>query len=63
MHLLDFGTGGFWYLGEGHLLGTLHPTRPGPNSSMSEMKKSQAGASIPPTPEGEEHHAHSLGIH
>ena len=25
------GTGGFWYLGEGHLFETLHPTRPGPN--------------------------------
>ena len=32
-------------------------------SSMSERKKSQAMASIPPTPEGEEDHAHSLGIH
>ena len=31
IHLLAFGTGGFWYLGKGHLLGTLHPTRPGPN--------------------------------
>ena len=31
IHILAFGTGGFWYLGEGHLLGTLHPTRPGPN--------------------------------
>ena len=31
IHLFAFGTGGFWYLGEGHLLGTLHPTRPGPN--------------------------------
>ena len=25
------GIGGLWYCGEGHLLGTLHPTRPGPN--------------------------------
>ena len=32
-------------------------------SSMSERKKSQAGASIPPTPKGEEDHAHSLGTH
>ena len=31
IHLLSFGTSGFWYLKEGHLLGTLHPTRPGPN--------------------------------
>ena len=32
-------------------------------SSMSERKKSQAGASIPLTPEEKEDHAHSLGIH
>ena len=31
IHLLTFGTGGFFYLGEGHLFVTLHPTRPGPN--------------------------------
>ena len=31
IHLLGFGTGGFWYLREGHLLGTLHHTRHGPN--------------------------------
>ena len=30
-HLLAFGTGKSWYLGEGHLLGKLHPTRPEPN--------------------------------
>ena len=32
-------------------------------SSMSERKKSQAGASVPPTPGGEKDHAHSLGTH
>ena len=32
-------------------------------SSMSEAKKNQAGADIPPTPEQEEDHAHALGIH
>ena len=31
IHLFAFGTVGFGYLGEGQLLGTLHPTRPGPN--------------------------------
>ena len=31
IHLFAFGTDGLWYRGEGHLLGTLHPTRPGPN--------------------------------
>ena len=30
---------------------------------MSERKKSQAGASVPFTPEGEEDHAHSLVTH
>ena len=31
IYLLPFGTDGLWYRGEGHLIGTLHPTRPGPN--------------------------------
>ena len=31
IHLLAFGTDGLWYCSEGLLLGTLHPTRPGPN--------------------------------
>ena len=31
IYLFAFGTDGLWYHGEGHLLGTLHPTRPGLN--------------------------------
>ena len=32
-------------------------------SSMSDRKKSQAGATVPPTPEWEEDNAHTLGIY